>query len=158
MLRLQKITAAQARLYHAMQVRAFQPLLDHYQDVKTNPAADTLQKVQERLSLESSSAYFIRDSDQTVGALRLVRRAPSVMKVSPLFILPEFQGQGYARGAMILAERENPEITEWQLDTIKEEKHLCRLYESLGYVPTGSEEILQPGMTLAYYQKKNRPY
>lgn len=154
MLKLQKITRQDANLYHAMQVRAFQPLLDEYQDVKTNPAADSLQKVEERLSLESSSAYFIRFADQIVGALRLVRAAHTVMKVSPLFILPEFQGRGYAQQAMMQAEIENPEITEWVLDTIKEEKYLCRLYERLGYVPTGREEKLQPGMTLIYYQKK----
>lgn len=94
MLKLQKITRQDANLYHAMQVQAFQPLLDEYQDVKTNPAADSLQKVEERLSLESSSAYFIRDADQIVGALRVVRLAHTVMKGSSLFILPEFQGRG----------------------------------------------------------------
>lgn len=40
------------------------------------------------------------------------------------------------------AEIENPEITEWVLDTIKEEKHLCRFYERLDYVPTDREEKL----------------
>lgn len=49
-----------------------------------------------------------------------------------------------------------PQAEAWRLDTIKEEAKLCHLYEKLGYRRTGQEEVLQPGMTIAYYEKQKR--
>jgi GNAT superfamily N-acetyltransferase len=70
-----------------------------------------------------------------------------------MFILPEFQGQGFAQQAIKAAEALYPQAEGWQLDTIKEERKLCHLYEKMGYKRTGKEEVLQDNMTIVYFAK-----
>ena len=45
-------------------------------------------------------------------------------------------------------------ISRFTLDTIKQEKKLCYLYEKLGYLRTGKEEQLHDNMTIVFYEKK----
>ena len=45
-------------------------------------------------------------------------------------------------------------ISCFTLDTIKQEKKLCYLYEKLGYMRTGKEEQLHDNMTIVFYEKK----
>ena len=45
----------------AMQKRAFSELLERYQDFDTNPANDTLEKMEARLRQAESHFYFICD-------------------------------------------------------------------------------------------------
>jgi hypothetical protein len=70
-----------------------------------------------------------------------------------MFILPVFQGNSYAQAAIKQAERLYPETTKWVLDTIKQEKKLCHLYEKMGYKLTGVEENIKLGMDIVYYAK-----
>ena len=48
--------------------------------------------------------------------------------LSPIFIMKEFRGRGYAQQAMQLAE-EIHGSSRWELDTILQEKGNCHLYE-----------------------------
>lgn len=67
--------------------------------------------------------------------------------------MPQEQGKGYAQQAMRLVEAMYPQATRWELDTIKEEKALCYLYEKMGYRLTGEEKTIKDGMTIVYYAK-----
>lgn len=96
--------------------------------------------------------YFILLEKKKIGGLR-IWRAETFCRLSSLFILPEYQNQGYAQNAVFLAEQQYPENFVWQLDTIKEEKKLCHLYEKLGYCRTGEETGIQSGLTLVEYEK-----
>lgn len=92
-----------ARVIHAMQVQAFQPLLDAYRDHDTNSAAESADRVVARI-LDPNGAYYKIVSDgELVGAIRIVVRNESHW-ISPLFIAPLHQGRGYARAAVRLAE------------------------------------------------------
>lgn len=93
--------------------------------------------------------------DETkIGVVRVVRLSDRICRISPMFILPEYQNNGYAQQALSVVEKLYPNADEWQLDTIKEESKLCYLYEKCGYIPTGKEEIIKDGMTIVYYSKK----
>ena len=73
-------------------------------------------------------------------------------RISPLFILPNFRGRGYATQAIIEAEKINGDKN-WFLDTILQEEGNCALYEKMGYVATGKTELLNDRMTLVDYEK-----
>ena len=138
---------------HAMQMEAFTELLEKYRDTETNPGAESVEKVAMRMAQDTTDYYLILTAGTPIGAARVQRLPEDVCRVSPIFILPAFQGKGYAQEAMQALETLYPQAKTWRLDTIREETKLCHLYEKLGYRQTGREEILQPGMTIVYYEK-----
>ena len=153
MIALRKAEPQDCRQIHAIQVEAFAELLEKYHDTATNPGAETVEKVAARMAQDTTDYYFIQTGGRSIGAARIQRLPEDVCRVSPIFILPAFQGKGYAQEAMRALEELYPQAKKWRLDTIKEETKLCHLYEKLGYRRTGREEILQLGMTIIYYEK-----
>lgn len=152
MITLQKAGMEDAKTIHAMQVRAFQSLLERYHDDGTSPAAEPLERVEERLRDEKRTFYFLVAGKDTVGGIR-IQEKEDCFRLGLLFVLPEFQGRGYAQEAVRLAEELYPQARRWELDTILEEERLCHLYEKLGYHKTGEVFVLHPGMTLINYEK-----
>lgn len=136
-----------------MQVTAFSKLLEKYQDFSTNPAVESLETIERKYKQECTTYYFIMLNDVKIGVIRVVTIDDNTCRVSPIFIMPEFQNHGYAQIAMTEAERLYPSVSEWQVDTIKQESRLCHLYEKLGYKLTGKEEQIKDGMTIVYYKK-----
>lgn len=137
---------------HSMQVRAFMPLYNRYGDTETTPALEPVARVRERIE-DSATRYFVIERDGTaLGAIR-VQCKGNVCRISPLFVLPEYQGQGIAQQAMRLAEAEYPDAVRWHLVTILQEKANCHLYEKMGYMRTGSETVINEKMTLVGYEK-----
>ncbi|WP_337913567.1 GNAT family N-acetyltransferase [Cohnella zeiphila] len=86
----------EASIIHEMQIKAFKPLLDKYQDHETSPANETVERIIERLNQSFTDYYLIKTSTTLVGAIRIVRKANKIYRVSPIFILPEYQGEGIA--------------------------------------------------------------
>ena len=153
MIELKKAEPQDCGQIHAMQAEAFAELLEKYRDTATNPGAEPVEKVAMRMAQDTTDYYLILTAGTPIGAARVQRLSGDVCRVSPIFILPAFQGRGYAQAAMCALEELYPQAAAWRLDTIKEEPRLCRLYEKLGYRQTGREEVLQPGMTIVYYEK-----
>jgi predicted acetyltransferase len=153
-----KITLIKAQLedcdkIHKMQVHAFSELLEKYQDHATNPGAESIDKIICRMKQDFTDYYLIRISEKDIGAIRVVKLENNICRISPMFILPEFQGNGYAQEAIKAIEYLYPQAKGWKLDTIKQENKLCHLYEKLGYKATGKEESLQSNMTIIFYSK-----
>jgi GNAT superfamily N-acetyltransferase len=138
---------------HEMQLIAFKELLDKYQDMQTNPGAETIERVVQRMEQDFTDYYFITLNGQHIGAIRILRLDTNKSRISPMFILPEFQGKGYAQQVIQKTENIYTHTDIWELNTIKQESKLCHLYEKMGYVPTGKEEAIQDGMTIIFYEK-----
>ena len=156
MIELKKAEPQDCGAIHAMQVEAFAELLEKYGDTATNQGAEPLERIEARMAQDATDYYLILAKGHQIGAVRVQRLPENVCRVAPIFILPAFQGKGYAQAAMGALEEMYPQAEAWRLDTIKEEAKLCHLYEKLGYRRTGQEEVLQPGMTIAYYEKQQR--
>jgi hypothetical protein len=91
---LQRATVADAKIIYDMQTSSFNSLLDKYQDFDTNPGAEPLEKVINRLWTHFYIIYYER---KTVGAVRIVLKDNvNRCRISPLFILPEYQNKGIA--------------------------------------------------------------
>lgn len=136
-----------------MQTAAFSELLARYEDYETSPGAEPCEKVEARLLQPFTYFYYILADGETVGAIRVIDgKDGSRKKISPLFILPQHQGRGYAQAAMREAERLHGEDN-WCLDTILEEAGNCYLYEKMGYKRTGETKKINDKMTLVFYEK-----
>lgn len=144
-----------AKELHAMQIKAFKELLEKYQDLDTNPGNESVEKVEARLKQDFTFYYFICVGQQKVGAVRIVdkKEVGKTKRISPIFILPEFQGKGIAQKAIRLCE-EKHRNGNWELDTILQEPKNCHLYEKMGYRQTGKTKAINEKLTLTFYEKK----
>ena len=115
-----------------MQVKAFEDLYKKYQDTETSPATEKVEKIIMRLEQPFTYYYFIVVDDMEVGAIRVVdkKEAGKAKRISPIFIMKEYRGKGYAQEAMRAVEEIHGE-NDWELDTILQEKGNCYLYEKM---------------------------
>ena len=153
MLELRKAGEADCPRIHQIQVKAFAPLLAVYQDHHTSPAAERMEQVLRRMRQSFTDYYLICLDDREIGFLRVCDFGEAC-RLSPIAILPEYQGRGYAQSAMVLAEKLYPGAKHWSLDTIAQEPKLCHLYEKMGYRRTGKTDRIKDGMDLVFYQKE----
>ena len=136
-----------------MQKEAFSELYEKNQDHDTSPANEPLVKMTERLKQQFTYYYYIVADGQRVGAIRVTDMMDgSPKRVSPIFIMPKYRRKGYAKMAMLEAERIHGK-SGWELETILQEEGNCKLYESIGYFKTGKTKIINDKMTLVYYRK-----
>jgi GNAT superfamily N-acetyltransferase len=139
---------------HEMQLTAFKPLLDKYQDFDINPGAEPIEKVLERLRQPFTHFYLIKLEGASIGAIRIVLKEDGERcRISPIFILPEYQNKGFAQQVFKEIEKIYAPKHGWELDTILEEAGNCHLYEKMGYSKTGKAEKIHDKMTIVFYQK-----
>ncbi|MDQ1005223.1 hypothetical protein QFZ28_005801 [Neobacillus niacini] len=91
---LEKATNDDAQSIFDMQVKAFMPLLEKYKDYDTNPANETIDRVFTRINNPNGGFYKILVDNILVGAICVVWKE-RVHWISPMFILPKYQGKGY---------------------------------------------------------------
>ena len=150
---LRLASAEDAPVIWEMQKIAFRELLERYQDYDTSPANQSLDQLRLRCSQKDRYYYFIDVDGNPVGVLSVTDKPDGSRKrLSPMFILPQFQGRGYAQEAIRQAEKIHGERG-WELDTILQEERLVHLYEKMGYRKTGKTAAVNPRMTLVFYQK-----
>jgi len=143
-----------AILIHKMQVKSFMPLLQKYKDYDTSPASETVEHIVNRLNQPFTDYYLIKSSQVFVGAIRIVKKGNGSYRISPVFIVPEYQGQGIAQVVFKMVEDHYRDAILWELDTILEEQGTCYLYEKLGYKRTGKLSEINDKMTIVYYEKQ----
>ena len=153
-IKLIKANLADAKKLWKMQVEAFRELLEKYQDFDTNPSSEPLNRTIERISMPETYYYFIVYNDNVAGAIRVVDKKDNITpkRISPIWVMPEFRGNGIAQLAIKSAE-EIHGSENWELSTIKEEKGNCYLYEKMGYKLTDEAGVVNDRMTLVFYKK-----
>ncbi len=154
-IQLVRATVNDAKELHAMQIEPFRELLEKYQDFDTSPGNESVEKVETRLKQTFTYFYFIYANSQKAGAIRIVDKKESgkIKRISPIFVLPQFQGMGIAQEAIRLCEKMHGNDG-WELDTILQEPKNCHLYEKMGYRQTGKTEVINERLTLIFYEKK----
>lgn len=151
---LARITIDKANDLWEMQARAFLDLYEKYQDTETSPAAENVDKIIMRLNQPFSYYYYIIVGDTKVGAIRIMDKLEEgkAKRISPIFIMPEYRNRGFAQQAIQLVEEIHGR-TNWELDTISQEKGNCYLFEKMGYYQTGKTEKINDNLTLVFYDK-----
>ena len=150
---LVKAQIGDEELIHKMKYDSFLPLYNHYQDTKTSPVKEPISKVIAHLKSDNCDYYVIKHNNLPVGAVRVVSEGENTYRISPLFIIPEYQNKGIGQAVINMLFDKYNAAAKWILSTIKEEKGNCHLYEKCGFVRTGKEEIINDRMTIVYYEK-----
>jgi GNAT superfamily N-acetyltransferase len=152
-IRLEKAKNADAQMIFDMQMKAFMPLLNKYKDYDTNPANETIERVIERINDRNGRFFKILVDNIFVGAICVLWKEEVQFWISPMFILPKYQGKGIAQKCITLVEEMFPQASSWELATILEEERNCYLYEKLGYIKTGISKEINERTTLIFYKK-----
>lgn len=136
----------------AIQQAAFAELYEKYQDHQTSPALVSIDRLVEKWQRPEIQFFLFKEGQQVLGSVCL-KVANGEARISNLAILPAEQGQGYGQQFLQELEKAFPEITSWELATIKEEQRLVHFYEKSGYHLTGDEYKIQAGMTGVSFRK-----
>ena len=150
---LEKAVESDAKVILDIQTKAFMPLLKKYKDYETSPANESIDRVIARINNPNGALYKILSNDILVGAICIYRKEETQFWISPMFILPEYQGKGIAQKALSLVEEMFSEAITWELKTILEERRNCHLYEKMGYVLIEGKSHLNENTTLVHYKK-----
>ena len=154
---LEKTTIEDANEIHQMQLKSFKELLDKYQDYDISPGNEHIDKIIARINQKETDYYIIKHNNISVGAIRIINlNEGKLNRISPIFILPEFQNKGIAQSVFKTIEKMYKPNNGWVLDTILQEKGNCYLYEKMGYVTTGKTEKINDKMDIVYYEKSNK--
>lgn len=152
-MQLVRCTVADRELIRDMQKEAFAALLEKYQDHDTSPANESIERITWKLQQPDSYFYRIAVGGEVVGGIRVVDAGDgSPKRISPLFILPQYRGNGYAQAAILEAECIHGDHN-WELGTILQEAGNCHLYEKMGYRQTSGRTVINDKMTIVGYEK-----
>ena len=150
---LVKVTREDLETVWRMQLDAFSELLNRYQDYDLSPGAEPIDKIIARFEMPGSFYYFIETEGEKVGVIRVIdKKDGSRKRISPLWIMAEYRGKGFAQQAIRAVEEIYGEEN-WSLDTILQEKGNCYLYEKMGYHQTGQVEHINDRMDIVFYEK-----
>ncbi|TCD45674.1 GNAT family N-acetyltransferase [Streptococcus sp. X16XC17] len=137
-----------------MQKLAFHSLYEKYRD-EGSPYLESVERINEKLERPLSHYWWIELEQEKIGYLRVqTNEKAEEAWLGVIAVLPNYQGNGYAKAAIRMFEKSYPSVTKWTLATIFQEESLVAFYSSLGYVKTGELETIQPGMGLIYMQKE----
>ncbi|MDX8361597.1 GNAT family N-acetyltransferase [Cytobacillus sp. IB215316] len=146
-------TKADAQAIFDIQVAAFTPLLQKYKDYETNPANEKIDRVITRITDPNRKFYKIIVNQTLIGGICIYSKEETRFWISPMFILPSYQGNGLAQKTLQLIEQMYPQAKSWELLTILEEKRNCYLYEKMGYTKIGLHKKINDNLTLVYYKR-----
>ena len=149
-IKLKRVVVEDLNELKEMEKACFKELLERYNDGDKNPYNESLERLKSKI--ENSDYYFIVYDNKNVGAIRIVKMEDNIKKISPLYVLPEYQGKGIAQTTLQMVEDMYGK-EDWVLDTILEEKGNCHLYEKMGYKKTGKYKKISDIETLVYYRK-----
>lgn len=150
-----KLASAQdAKRLNEMQVRSFLPVSEKYGDREGSPAYETIDRTLERITSPHSACHIILADGCYAGMICVRCIAEGTYKVSPAFVLPEYQNCGIGQEAFRLLDALYPDAAVWTLSTISEEKRNCHFYEKLGYRKIGSERKINEKMTIIGYERR----
>ena len=158
-IRLILATEKDAELLHKLQVEAFMPLYERYHDDETSPAKESLDTIRWKIADRPRSDFYIIEFEgEAVGGVRVRSHnggniTEGVRWISPIFVIPSFQGEGIAQKVIQKVFDMYSDTMTWRLDTIKQEPGNCHLYEKCGFVRYGDEHEINENMTLVKYEK-----
>ncbi|HRY72289.1 MAG TPA: GNAT family N-acetyltransferase [Spirochaetia bacterium] len=134
----------------AIQRACFLPDLEKYGDEATNPANESLERLERKI--EACLYFAVLEEGELIGGIDVRRRDERRYRLNRIFIDPARQDLGIGRFCVRRIEELFPEAEEWDLDTPHLSFRNHHLYESLGYVKVG--ESRQEGSLVLYEYRK----
>lgn len=152
MVELIEIEREELKFAFKMHRKGFTPTFLKYRD-RINPVFNSYGKFKKYFNYENMIMFWIISDNMKTGQLWLGFKDDCII-LSRIFVLPDYQNRGIAQQAIAFAQQLYPDYKVWRLDTIKQERRNCHLYEKLGYIPIGAERKINKRMTLIEYEKR----
>lgn len=152
MVKLNSIKRSELKKAYRMHRKGFIPTFLKYFD-RINPIFESFKKFNNFYNHPDLYMFWIMFDGKAVGEIWITVSNDTV-KLARLFVLKEFQNRGIAQQAIRNAENLFPGNKRWCLDTIKQEKNNCHLYEKMGYISFGTERKINKRMTIINYEKR----
>lgn len=152
MVELIEIKKSEMKAAFKMHRRGFMPTFFRYYD-RINPIFESYRKFSYFYNHPTLFMYWILFDGEKVGEIWIGINNDKA-KLARIFVLKQYQNKGIAQQAIRIAEKLHPSSRQWFLNTIKEEKNNCHLYEKLGYIQIGSEKKINKRMTIIEYEKE----
>ncbi len=152
MVKLELIKENEKKQAFKMNRKGFVPTFFKYYD-RINPIFETYKKFCFFYNYPDTYMFWISLDGKAVGEI-WINIKNDTTRLARLFVLKEFQNRGIAQNAIKIAENLFPNNKRWCLDTIKQEKNNCHLYEKMGYIPCGAERKINKRMTIINYEKR----
>ncbi|MCM1115828.1 MAG: GNAT family N-acetyltransferase [Clostridium sp.] len=149
-IQLKRIEKSELKFAWLMQKIGFLDVFFKYLD-SISPVLQGYKKFSKKAS--RVDMYWIMLNDAKVGEIWIGEKE-NVAYLANIFILEKYRNKGIAQSAILTAEALYPQYKVWRLDTIKQEKRNCYLYEKLGYIPTGEAKRINKRMTIIDYEKR----
>lgn len=149
-IQLVRIKQGELKSAWLMQKIGFMDIFLKYFDF-INPVFNTYRKFIKYL--KKCDMYWILSDENRVGQIWIGIQDNCAL-LARIFVLKKYRNNGIAQRAIAMAEHLYPQHNVWRLDTIKQEKANCHLYEKLGYIPTGVEKRINKRMTIIDYEKQ----
>lgn len=147
---LKRIKESEWKSAWLMQKRGFLDIFFKYFD-RISPVLNTYKSF--RAKSDRVDMYWIILNNRIAGEIWIGKKE-GIAYLANIFVLRPFRNQGVAQQAILAAEGLYPDCNIWRLDTIKQEKKNCHVYEKLGYLPTGEENKINRRMTIINYEKR----
>lgn len=149
-IKLKRIKKSELKSAWLMQKRGFLDVFLKYFD-RLSPVLKTYQKF--CAASDHVDMYWIIFKNRIAGEIWICTKE-NIAYLANIFVLKPYRNQGVAQQTILKVEGLYPDYDIWRLDTIKQEKKNCRLYEKLGYLPTGEEHKINRRMTIINYEKR----
>lgn len=132
-----------------IQRASFQEDLEKYEDVETNPACETDEKLAE--NIRKYHHFTILDDDTVIGAMD-VRGNNERMHISKVFISPSHQNKGAGTATLQFLEEKFSDVKLWTLYTPYLSFRNHYFYEKFGYKKTKEVQVTAK-LVLFKYEK-----
>lgn len=162
MLTIRHTVADDAPVLAEIQRAAFLPLYDRYHD-PGNPCLRGVGDVSNRLGNPVFRYFSILDDGRIIGGAfwKCAGRTPFVAALDRgeyylqrIFILPDLQGRGIARRAILMCEAQLPDAHMLYVDFPCDLEKNRRCYAAAGFQDSGKRLEVQPGLILAAFEKR----
>ncbi len=152
MVKLEAIKENEKKQAFKMHRKGFVPTFFKYYD-RINPIFESYKKFCSFYNYPNTYMFWIMLDTKPVGEI-WINIKDDTNRLARLFVLKKFQNSGIAQQAIKSAENLFFKNKRWRVDTIKEEKNNCHLYEKAGYRQIGNERKINKRMTIINYEKR----
>lgn len=136
-----------------IQREAFKEELELYQDFKTNPATESILKLLYKINKNLHYSIFLEH--RMIGAAELRLDSETECYINRIFLVPEFQNQGWGTKIIEYFEEQFPHVTKWTLCTPHKSYRNHHFYEKLGYKKVGEHQGKEGPTLYSFLKERN---
>ncbi len=161
MITIRKTVAEDARILSDIQKQAFYPLYEIYHD-SANPCLRGVEDVSNRLDSPYFRYFTILEDGVIVGGILYKCAGRGIFfeqlkkgecYLQRVYIRPDRQCKKIAQRAILLCEKELADAVYFTVDFPEDLVKNRKCYEAAGFRDTGKRQEVEPGLTLACFEK-----